>query len=43
MGIKLKTTYPYFNDEFKTHTNASHLQVGVVIIKKGEPIDLHNR
>ena len=33
-------TYPDFNETFKSHTNASALQLGVVIIQKGKPIAL---
>ena len=31
-------TYPYFNETFKIHTNASPFQLGAVIIQKGKPI-----
>ena len=35
--------YPYFNEEFKIHTNARDIQLGAVIIKKGKPIFLYCR
>ena len=35
------STYPYFNETFKIHTNVSAFQLGVVIIQKGKPIDFY--
>ena len=35
--------YPDFTEEFKIHTNVSDLQLGLVIIQKGKPIDLYRR
>ena len=32
------STYPYFNETFKIHTNASAFQLGAVISQKGKPI-----
>ena len=34
--------YPYFNEEFKVHTDASDFQLGAVISKKGKPIDFYS-
>ena len=34
---------PYFNEIFKTYTNAINLQSGAVIIQKGKPIALCGR
>ena len=31
-------TYPYFNEAFKIHTDASAFQLGAVIIQIGKPI-----
>ena len=36
-------TYPYFNETFKIHTNASAFQLGVVISHEGKSIDLYSR
>ena len=36
-------SYPYFNETFKTHTNASAFQLGAVIIHKGIPIGFYSR
>ena len=35
--------YPYFNEEFKIHANASGFQLGVVIIQKVKPISFYSR
>ena len=35
--------YPYSNEEFKIHTDASKLQLGSVIIHKFKPIALYIR
>ena len=32
-------TYPYFNETFKIHTDASAFQLGAFIKKKGNPIN----
>ena len=34
--------YPYFNEWFKIHTDASNFQVGAVISQNGKPISFHN-
>ena len=36
-------TYTDFNETFKTHTDASTLQLGAVIIQKGKPIAFYSR
>ena len=36
-------TYPYFNEEFKIHTNASDLQLVAVINHKGKHIAFYSR
>ena len=36
-------TYPYFNETFKIHINASKFQLVVVIRHKGKPIALYGR
>ena len=36
-------TYLYFNETFKTHTNASAFRLGAVISQKGKPIALYIR
>ena len=36
-------TYPYFNEAFKTHTNASAFQLGAVISQKGKNIAFYIR
>ena len=35
-------TYPYFNETFKIHTNASAFQLGAVISQKGKPITFYS-
>ena len=35
--------YPYFNETFTIHTNASDFQLGLVIIQKGTPITFYGR
>ena len=35
--------YPNFSEEFKIHTNASKLQLGVVIRQNGKPVALYSR
>ena len=35
--------YPYFNEWFNIHTNASDLQLGLFIIQKGKSIAFYNR
>ena len=35
--------YPYFNEEFKIHTNASDFQLGNIISQKGKIIALYCR
>ena len=32
------STYPYFNETFQIHTDASAFQLGVVIVQNGKPI-----
>ena len=34
---------PDFNASFEIHTDASKLQIGAVIYKKGNPIDLYSQ
>ena len=36
-------SYPYFNETFKIHTNASTFQLGAVISQKGRPISFYSR
>ena len=36
IGREVFLAYPDFNDPFETHTNASKLQIGAVIYKKGQ-------
>ena len=36
-------TYPYFNETFKIHTNASAFRLGAVIIQKGKMIAFYSR
>ena len=36
-------SYPNFNEPFKIHTDASKLQLGSVISKKGKPIVFYSR
>ena len=36
------SAYPYFNEEFKIHTDASNFQLGVVI-HNGKPINFYGR
>ena len=36
-------TYPYFNETFKIHTDASAFHLGAVIIQKGKPIAFYSR
>ena len=36
-------SYPYFNETFEIHTDASVFQLGVVIRNKGKPIALYIR
>ena len=35
--------YPDFNETFKTHTDASAIQLGAIIIQKDKPIDFYSR
>ena len=35
-------TYPYFNETFKIHTDASVFQLGAVISQKGRPISFYS-
>ena len=37
------STYPYFNETFQTHTDASAFQLGAVISQKGKPIVFYSR
>ena len=43
MAHDILLAYPYFNEEFKIHTNASGFQLGAVISQKGKPITLYSR
>ena len=36
-------TYPYFNEIFEIHTNASAFQLGAVISQKGKHIAFHSK
>ena len=36
-------TYPYLNEKFKIHTNASVFQLGAVVRQKGELIAFYSR
>ena len=36
-------TYPYFNETFKIHNNASAFHLGAVISQKGKPIAFYSR
>ena len=36
------STYPYFNEAFKIHTDASVFQLGAVIIHKVKPISFYS-
>ena len=35
--------YPYFNEEFKIHTNDSYFQLGAVINRNGKLITFYGR
>ena len=43
VSIDTFLTYPYSNETFKIHTNASAFQLGSVIIHKGKPIAFYSR
>ena len=43
MARNILLTYPYFNETFKIHTNASAFQLGAVISQKDKPIALYSR
>ena len=38
IGREVLLAYPMFNDLFEIHTDASKLQIGIVISQKGKPI-----
>jgi len=35
--------YPNFNKPFQTHTDASHYQLGAVVLQEGKPIAFYSR
>ena len=37
------STYPYFNETFQIHTDASAFQLGAFISQKGKPIGFYSR
>ena len=43
MARNILLTYPYFNETFKIHTDASKYQIGAVISKKEKPITCYSR
>ena len=43
IGHEVLLAYLYFNAPFEIHTDASKLQIGVVISQKGKPIAFYSR
>ena len=41
IGREVSLAYPDFNAPFEIHTDASKLQIGAVISKKGKPISFY--
>ena len=43
IGRELLLAYPYFNDLFEIHTDASKIQIGAFIYQKGKSIAFYSR